>query len=138
MRLADGALAMCHGRPGIYFMFAPAGNGCDWEVDDRLDIWDIEQLTLTTNAKPVTSRVDVRDYMSCIAVPEEQLKWARQDLLSGYFCSWENVTFAEVQPGRILLVYDLQNYIEYPGAQPKKAIRGVWIEKAGNSPSDCQ
>ena len=138
VRLSDGSFAMCHGRPGIYLMFDSGENGCDWEVDDRLDIWDVEQLTLTTNAKPVTSRVDVRDYMSCIAVPKEQLKWARQNLLSGYFCSWENVTFVEVQPGRILLVYDLQNYIEYPGACPQKVIRGVWIEKAGSSQSDSQ
>ena len=131
VRLSDGALAMCHGRPGMYLMFSPEGNADDWDVDNRLDIWDGELLTLKTNAKPVTSRVDVRDYMSCIAVPKEQLTWARQELLSGYFCSWENITFVEVSPGRILLVYDIQNHIEHPGAQPKKTIRGVWIEKPG-------
>ena len=129
VRLSDSSLAMCHGRPGIYLMFSPGGNGDDWEIDDRLDIWDVEQLTLSTNAKPVTSRVDVKNYMSCIDVPKEQIGWARQNLLSGYFCSWENVTFREVQLGKILLVYDVQNHIEHLNASPKKVIRGVWIEK---------
>lgn len=129
-RLSDGSLAMCHGRPGIYLMFSPDGNGDDWEIEDRLDIWNGEPLTLATNAKPVNARVDIENYMSAIAVPREQLSWARQDLLSGYYCSWENVNFREIQPGKILLVYDVQNHIAHPGATPRKAIRGVWIEKS--------
>jgi hypothetical protein len=60
-------------------------------------------------------------------VKKVDLPWARQDLLNGNFLGLENVNFVEVSPGRILLVYDLQSWIEAPGAAPKKALRGVWI-----------
>ncbi len=55
--------------------------------------------------------------------------WARQDIFDGYYYSWENVNAKEVQPGRILAVYDLQNWVETPSSQPRKAIRGVWLTK---------
>lgn len=128
-KLADGALAMSYGRPGMHLMFSPDGCGDDWEVDQRIDIWDHELLTLKTNAKPVTSRTDIKNYKTVITVPIEDMPWMRQDLLSGYFCSWENVCFREVSPGKILFVYDLQNFIDHPDAAPKKAIRALWITK---------
>jgi len=130
-KLADGAIAMVTGRPGMYLLFAAPGTGAQWEIGDRLDIWEGEALTLKVNAKPDTVRTDLVSYMTGIVpgVKKEDMPWARQDLLNGNFLGLENVNFVEVSPGRILLVYDLQSWIEHPGAAPKKALRGVWITR---------
>lgn len=50
-------------------------------------------------------------------------------LLDGNICSWENLSFREVEPGKILLVYDPQDCIRRPDAKPWKALRGVRILK---------
>ena len=132
VRLSDGALAMCNGRPGMFLTFDPTGTGEHWEVDDRFDATVGEELSIKTNAKPLLARVDIWEgYMHSIHVPKEAIPWVRQDILSGHFYSWENVDFCEVEPGRILLVYDIQNWVEHPGAPPKKALRGIWSTKKG-------
>ena len=133
-RLADGALALATGRPGMYLVFASSGASETWDIDNRLDIWGTESLTLKVNAKPDTVRTDLVNYMSGIVpgVKKENMPWARQDLLNGNFLGLENVNFVEVSPGRILLVYDLQSWIAHPGAAPRKAARGVWITRSAS------
>jgi len=127
--LSDGALAMSNGRPGIYLMFDPTATGENWEIADRIDIYENEKLTLSRNEKPDFFRKDLDRYLNVIYVDPQDIPWARKDILSGHFLSWENASYQELSPGRIMVVYDLQNWIEHPGAKPKKAIRGANVIK---------
>jgi hypothetical protein len=62
---------------------------------------------MATNAKPKFVRLDVR-------------KWG--------FVSWDMPSMIEVEPNVLLVAYDQQNWIEPPGAAPRRAIRTVRIE----------
>ena len=107
-------------------MFDPSGTGTQWDIGGRIDLYDGEELTLKTNAKVNTARLDLLHYRR---YHRPAYTWVRPGLFDGYFWSWENISYVEAEPGMILLVYDLQNWIEYPGADAKKAIRGVWITR---------
>jgi len=125
-RLSAGVLMLLHGRPGMWITFDPSGTARDWEIDNRFDLTQGENLTIGTNAKVTTARLDLLYYKRYY---DSFYWWARQDIFDGYYYSWENVNAKEVQPGRILAVYDLQNWVETPSSQPRKAIRGVWLTK---------
>lgn len=130
LKLADGTLALCHGRPGMFVMFDPSGTGEQWQVDERFDLTDGERLTVETNARPFCNRPDCDALMDHVNAPRETLDWLRPELRKAWFYSWENVDMCEIAPGRILVVYDLQNWIETPGAPHRNAIRGVWLSGA--------
>jgi hypothetical protein len=130
LKLADGTLALCHGRPGIFVMFDPSGTGEHWQVDDRFDLTDGERLTLETNARPFCNRPDCNALMDHVNAPRATFDWVKPEILNAHYYSWENVDTCEVGPGRILVVYDLQNWIETPGAPHRNAIRGVWLTGA--------
>ncbi len=66
IRLRDGALAVVHGRPGMFVCFDPVGDSRHWEFNGKHDLWDRETLTLKTQAKPTTDRKDLRKYMDTI------------------------------------------------------------------------
>jgi len=127
LKLADGTLALCYGRPGMYVMFDPSGTGEHWQVDNRFDLTDGEQLTIETNARPFVGRPDCNALMDNVNAPLATLDWLKPGLLKAWYYSWENVTMCEVEPDRILVVYDLQNWVEKPGAPHANAIRGVWL-----------
>lgn len=127
LKLTDGTLAMCHGRPGMYVMFDPSGTGEQWDVDNRFDLTDGEKLTIETNARPFVNRPDCNKLMSHVSSPIETLDWLKPELKKAWYYSWENVDMSEVEHGRILVVYDLQNWIEKPGTGHRNAIRGVWL-----------
>jgi len=131
LKLADGTLALCYGRPGMYAMLDPSGTGEHWQVDNRFDLTDGEQLTIETNARPFVGRPDCNALMDHVNAPLATLDWVKPELLKAWYYSWENVDMCEVEPGRILVVYDLQNWVEKPGAPHRNALRGVWIEKNG-------
>ena len=82
-------------------------------------------------ARPFVIRPDCHALMDCVNAPREVLDWAKPEILNAHYYSWENVDMCEAGPGRILVVYDLQNWIEKPGAPHRNAVRGVWIEKKG-------
>ena len=42
---------------------------------------------------------------------------------------WENLGIEELPNGELLIVYDVQNWIEAPGAPPRKAIRAVRMRR---------
>jgi hypothetical protein len=127
IKLTDGTLAMCYGRPGMYVMFDPSGTGENWQVDNRFDLTDGEALTLRTNARPFINRPDIYDNVYRIKglLSEGELDWVKPEILNGYWYSWENVDMCEVESGRLFVVYDLQNWIEAPGATHRNAHRGV-------------
>lgn len=125
IKLSDGALAMTYGRPGMFLMFDHTGTGKNWDVENRFDIYSAEELTVKTNAVPNTSRKDIKEYMSVIPIPKEKLWWMRKDLLNGNYLSWENIELDEIEAGRLRVKYDLQSWVEFPGAKPLKAIRGL-------------
>lgn len=129
LKLTDGTLALCHGRPGMYVMFDESGTGEHWNVDERFDLTNEEQLTLQNNARPFVNRPDCDLIINHVNAPLETLDWVRPELLNAWYYSWENVDMCEVEPGRILVVYDLQNWVEKRDARHRNAIRGVWIEK---------
>lgn len=131
LKSADGTLALCYGRPGMYVMLDPSGTGEHWQVDNRFDLTDGERLTIETNARPFVGRPDCNALMDHVNAPPATLDWLKPELLNAWYYSWENVAMCEVEPGRILVVYDLQNWIEKPGAAHRNALRGVWIEKNG-------
>lgn len=128
LKLNDGSLALCHGRPGMYVMFDPSGTGEHWQVDDRIDLTDGEMLTLTTNVRPFVRRLNCLKISDHVNVPLSAVDWAKPEVMSAYYYSWENVDMCEFEPGRLFVVYDLQNWIEKPGMPHRNALRGVWIE----------
>ncbi len=130
LKLADGTLALCHGRPGIFVMFDPSGTGEHWQVDERFDLTDGERLTVETNARPFVNRPDCNALMDHVNAPRATLDWVKPEILDAHYYSWENVDMCEVGPGRILVVYDLQNWIETPGARHRNVIRGVRLTGA--------
>ena len=125
-RLSDGALMLLHGRPGMWVTFDPTGTGRGWQVDTRFDLTRGELTTIRTNAKVTTARLDLLYYKR---YHNPAYTCAPQDLFAGYYYSWENVNAREVAPGRVLIVYDLQNWVERPSDPPRKAIRGVWMTR---------
>ncbi len=132
IRLRDGALAVVHGRPGMFVCFDPVGDSRHWEFNGKHDLWDRETLTLQTQAKPTTDRTDLRQYMDTIwGLTREELSWARPELVDGYMSGWENLGIEELPNGELLIVYDVQNWIEAPGAPPHKAIRAVRMRRKG-------
>ncbi len=54
---------------------------------------------------------------------------ARPELVDGYMSGWENLAIEELPNGELLIVYDVQNWIEKPGAPPRKAIRAVRMRR---------
>jgi len=132
IRLRDGALAVVHGRPGMFVCFDPVGDSRHWEFNGKHDLWDRETLTLKTQARPTTDRKDLRKYMDTIwGLTREDLAWARPELVDGYMSGWENLGIEELPNGELLIVYDVQNWIEGPGAPPRKAIRAVRMRRRG-------
>jgi len=130
IRLRDGALAVVHGRPGMFVCFDPVGDSRHWEFNGKHDLWDRETLTLQTQAKPTTDRTDLRTYMDTIyGLSREDLAWARPELVDGYMSGWENIGIEELPNGELLIVYDVQNWISEPGAPPRKAIRAVRMRR---------
>ncbi len=131
-RLEDGALMMTHGRPGMFLMFDPTGTGMGWEINDRIDLWEGEALSLKNQNEVYTARKELKNYRKGAVpdIPLEDISWVRQDLLNGYFIGWENVRYVKTEPGRFLIVYDVQRLVEHLGDQPVKAIRGVWMTKS--------
>ena len=130
IRLRDGALAVVHGRPGMFVCFDPVGDSRHWEFNGKHDLWDRETLTLKTQAKPTTDRKDLRMYMDTIySLTRADLAWARPELVDGYMSGWENLAIEELPNGDLLVVYDVQNWIEAPGAPPRKAIRAVRMRR---------
>jgi hypothetical protein len=127
LKLADGTLALCHGRPGIFVMFDPSGTGEHWQVDDRFDLTDGERLTLETYARPFVNRPDCNALLDHVNAPRATLDWVKPEILDAHYYSWENVDMCEVEPGRILVVYDLQSWVEEPGAPHRNTIRGTWL-----------
>ena len=108
-------------------------DGKHWEFEHKLDLWDGETLSLETMAPPVTDRKDLRKYTSALAAPIETLDWARPELMNGYFCGWENLDFQELPNGDLLVIYDVQNWICEPGAEPVKAVRCVRMRREKQS-----
>ena len=130
IRLRDGALAVVHGRPGMFVCFDPVGDSRHWEFNGKHDLWDRETLTLKTQAKPTTDRKDLKKYMDTIyGLTREDLSWARPELVDGFMSGWENLAIEELPTGELLIVYDVQNLIEKPEAPPRKAIRAVRMRR---------
>jgi len=128
-RLADGALMLVYGRPGMWIMFDPTGTTRGWEVERRFDLTRGEELTLRTNAPVKTARLDLLYYKRYC--DPYYASFAPKTLFADglYYYSWENVNAREVSPGRVLAVYDVQNFVEVPSGPARKAIRGVWLTR---------
>ena len=97
-RLSDGTLALSYGRPGMFFAFDSSGIGSNWDVDGRIDLYDGEELTLETNAKVSTARLDLLHYKRYY---RPAYTWVRPGLFDGYFWSWENLSYCETEAGKI-------------------------------------
>ena len=108
VKLKNGVLAATWGRPGRWVMFDPTGTGLGWLRDRRVSLTAGEQLTLQTNARAKYERLDIP-------------RWSQP------FVSWDMPSMIEVEPNVLLAAYDQQNFIETPGAPPKRAIRLVRI-----------
>jgi len=114
----------------MFVCFDPVGDSRHWEFNGKHDLWDRETLTLKTQAKPTTDRKDLRKYMDTIwGLTRKDLAWARPELVDGYMSGWENLAIEELPTGELLVVYDVQNWIEKPGAPPRKAIRAVRMRR---------
>jgi len=113
--LANGWLALTCGRPGKQLYFDPSGTGTQWQHHVDLHAWELDtQAVLGVSpelrlrgvvgrpyGQPIDRQTDSGDYLDCV----------------------------EVAPGELLVVYDVQGYVEHWNAAPVvSAVRMVSIK----------
>jgi len=102
--LEDGTLIMTYGRPGKHVICDPSGTGTEWQ--SMLDLTAFEKET-----------------QSLLGVPESQQIQRRYDPAIRHWDSSDYLAVATDGPRCVIVMYDVQNYIENWNAAPVSAVR---------------
>ncbi|HCN09294.1 MAG TPA: hypothetical protein DIT01_15310 [Lentisphaeria bacterium] len=102
--LEDGTLVMSYGRPGKHLIFDPTGTGTQWQ--GMLDLTAFEKETQTL-----------------LGVPEAQ-QLRRPGGPEDRHCDSSDYLALETDgPRTVIVVYDVQNYVENWNARPVSGVR---------------
>jgi hypothetical protein len=102
-----GALVMVYGRPGKNLIYDPTGTGTAWRYGLDLTKWELESQAF-------------------LEVPPDQRIHRPHPMVR----DWDSSDYLGVVPDGtrgVIVVYDVQQYIEHAGAKPVSAVRLVRV-----------
>ena len=112
--LEDGTLVLAYGRPGKNLVFDPTGTGNHWQGRLDLHAWELE--TQAFNGVPADQRLRG-------VVGED---WTKR--MDRHTDSGDYLGVIAVGPKELLVVYDVQHYVENWNAYPYSGVRMVRVQ----------
>jgi len=102
--LEDGTLVLVYGRPGKHMIFDPSGTGEQWQGHLDLHQWELDTQEL-------------------MGVPPELRLRGDTNQCVRYWDSGDYLALVTNGPREMLVMYDVQNYVENWNAQPIAGVR---------------
>jgi hypothetical protein len=106
--LEDGTLVLVYGRPGKHMVFDPSGTGREWQGHLDLHAWELETQEL-------------------MGVPPEQRLRGDTENCVRYWDSSDYLSVVPIGAREMLVVYDVQSYVEQWNAVPLSGVRMVRV-----------